>query len=156
MHARTPEGQSKTARVPDGCVFGDFIPERLVAGGGLAVTAEDYIRFAEMLRRGGTAEDGTRLISEKMVRTMATPRVPEEVKMGDERWGLGMRVVVGQGYPHGLPVGCFGRSGAYGTHFWVDPVNRISVVMMKNSLYDGGAGNRSACQLERDVSASLC
>ena len=33
--------------------------------------------------------------------------VEAEIMMGDERWGLGMRVVVGQGYPHGLPVGCF-------------------------------------------------
>ena len=76
--------------------------------------------------------------------------------MGSERWGLGMRVITGAGYPHGLGVGCFGWSGAYGTHFWVDPENRISAVMMKNSMYDGGAGNRSACQLERDVTDALC
>ena len=66
-----------------------------------------------------------------------------------------MRVITSPAYPHGLGVGCFGWSGAYGTHFWVDPENRLSVVMMKNSRYDGGAGNRSACELERDVTDSL-
>ena len=155
MHNRTAEGTSETFPTPKGCVFGDFVPERLLAGGGLAVTAEDYIRFAEMLLMGGVAEDGTRVLSREMVRRMTAPHVPEEIDMGSERWALGMRVVVGADYPHGLGMGCFGWSGAYGTHFWVDPANGICAVMMKNSLYDGGAGNRSACQLERDVSDSL-
>lgn len=155
MHSRTKEGESKTVPMPRECVFDIFLPERMLAGAGLAVTAEDYIRFADMLCSGGLAEDGTRVLSEEAVRTMSTPQLPEEVEMYGERWGLGMRVVTAPGYPHGLGVGCFGWSGAYGTHFWVDPENCLSVVMMKNSLYDGGAGNQSACQLERDVTASL-
>jgi CubicO group peptidase (beta-lactamase class C family) len=108
-----------------------------------------------MLRRGGTAEDGTRLLSEKMVRVMATPRVPEEVEMGDERWGLGMRVIVGQGYPHGLPVGCFGWSGAYGTHFFIDPKNGIYAVYIKNLLDGGGAGADTAREFERVIMEAL-
>ena len=120
-----------------------------------AVSAEDYIRFADMLCGGGLAENGARVLSEKAVRAMSSPALPEEVEMPVERWGLGVRVIISPDYPQGLGVGCFGWSGAYGTHFWVDPENRVSVVMMKNSLYDGGAGNRSACQLERDVSAAL-
>ena len=155
MHARTKEGKSETAPMPEGCVFGDYLPERMAAGAGIASTAEDYIRFAEMLCHGGVAEDGTRVLSEAAVRQVATDHVPPEVRMGSERWGLGVRVITGADYPHGLGVGCFGWSGAYGTHFWVDPENEISVVMMKNSLYDGGAGNRSACRLEEDVAASL-
>ena len=155
MHERTGDGKSRTATMNKGCVFGDFIPERTSAGAGLAVTAEDYIRFADMLCGGGLAEDGARVLSEDAVRAMSSPALPKEVEMPVERWGLGMRVIISPDYPHGLCVGCFGWSGAYGTHFWVDPENRVSVVMMKNSLYDGGAGNRSACQLERDVSAAL-
>ena len=155
MHNRTAEGRSETGPTSEGCVFADFVPERASAGAGLASTAEDYIRFADMLCSGGLAEDGARVLPEEAVRAMSTPQVPKEVEMYGERWGLGMRVVTAPGYPHGLGVGCYGWSGAYGTHFWVDPENRLSVVMMKNSLYDGGAGNRSACQLEADVSASL-
>ena len=154
MHNRSEQGQSETGATTAGCVFADYFPERLSAGAGLATTAEDYIRFAEMLCFGGIL-NGTRVLSQDTVRCMATPHVPEEIEMGSDRWGLGMRVVVNESYPHGLGVGCFGWSGAYGTHFWVDPQNRVSVVMMKNSLYDGGAGNRSACELERDVTACL-
>ena len=155
MHNRTEDGKSETAPTTPGCVFADFVPERMLAGGGLAVTAEDYIRFADMLCSGGLSETGERVMAAEAVRAMSTPQLPEEVEMYGERWGLGMRIVTAPGYPHGLGVGCFGWSGAYGTHFWVDPENRLSVVMMKNSLYDGGAGNQSACALERDVSAAL-
>ena len=155
VHNRTPDGRSITAEMPKGCVFENYITARLMAGGGIAATAEDYIRFADMLCAGGVAEDGCRVLSESMVHRMAAPNMPEEIDMGCERWGFGMRIVTCPGYPHGLGVGCFGWSGFYGTHFWVDPENKLAVVMMKNSYFDGGAGNSSACALERDVSEAL-
>ncbi len=155
MHDRTAEGKSVDAPMPENCVFEDYIPERKAAGAGIATTAEDYIRFADMLCQNGVSPDGTRVLSENAVKRMSTPNVPAEINMGCEQWGLGVRVIAEEGYPHGLGVGCFGWSGAYGTHFWIDPVNKLSVVMMKNSRYDGGAGNRSACELERDVCAAL-
>ncbi len=155
VHRRTPEGNSETAVMPEDCVFENYITARLMAGGGIATTAQDYIRFADMLCAGGVGEDGCRVLSETMVRRMATPNMPEEIDMGCERWGFGMRIVTAPGYPHGLGVGCFGWSGFYGTHFWVDPENKLAVVMMKNSYFDGGAGNSSACQLEKDVSEAL-
>lgn len=155
MHDRTADGKSVDTAMPEGCVFEDFIPERKAAGAGLATTAEDYIRFAEMLCTGGISGAGTRVLSEEAIKQMSVSHVPAALKMGCEQWGLGVRVITEAGYTHGLGVGCFGWSGAYGTHFWVDPVNKLSVVMMKNSRFDGGAGNRSACELERDVSDSL-
>lgn len=154
MHDRTADGKSVCAQTAEGCVFEDFILERMAAGAGLASTAEDYIRFAEMLCSCGRTREGGRVLSERAVARMSAPNVPEGL-MGCEKWGLGVRVITGADYPHGLGVGCFGWSGAYGTHFWVDPENGISAVMMKNSRYDGGAGNRSACEFERDVSAAL-
>lgn len=50
-----------------------------------------------------------------------------------------------------LPVGAFGWSGAYGTHFWIDPVNSIAAVYMKNSVFDGGSGAVTAANFEKDV-----
>ncbi len=108
-----------------------------------------------MLRRDGLSKNGAEVLSEAAVQRMYTPRATEEIMLGSERWGLGVRVIVNGDYPHGLGEGCFGWSGAYGTHFWVDQKNRLTVVMLKNSRFDGGAGNRSACELEEDVSASL-
>ena len=68
--------------------------------------------------------------------------------------GLGVRVITGDGYPW-LPEGTFGWSGAYGTHFWVDPVNEIVAVYMKNSRYDGGSGALTGKHFEEDVFSSI-
>ncbi len=155
MHSRTSDGRSKNAAMPDGCVFSNYITARMPAGAGLMTSADDYAKFAEMLLEGGVTHDGTRLVSENAIKLMSSPQIPDSIDMGNEKWGLGVRIVTSKDYPHGLGIGCFGWSGAYGTHFWIDPKNRITAVMMKNSLYDGGGGNRSACSLERDVCASL-
>ena len=72
----------------------------------------------------------------------------------NERWGLGVRVIVKDAYQT-LPVGTFGWSGAYGSHFWIDPVNKVAAVYMKNSLFDGGAGNESARNFEKAVNDSF-
>ena len=151
IYDRDADGRGFDSATVEGCVFEDFLPERSSAGAGLASTASDFSVFAETLRLGGVSPSGVRILSEEAVRLMRTPNVPESIPMGYERWGLGVRVIVDSRYPHGLCPGCFGWSGAYGTHFWVDPENRITAVMMKNSRYDGGAGNMSACGLERDV-----
>ena len=153
MHNRTENGESENSIRPTGCVFDGFLTKRMPAGAGLVTTADDYIKFADMLCFGGKSKDGKQILSENAVNLMSTPQCDKS--LGYEKWGLGVRVVTSEDYPHGLDIGCFGWSGAYGTHFWVDRKNRISVVMMKNSCYDGGAGNKSACQLERDVSESL-
>ena len=94
------------------------------------------------------------IIREDTFRLMHTPFVSEAIMPGSERWGLGVRVIVGEDYEN-LPVGAFGWSGAYGTHFWIDPTNNIAAVYMKNSLFDGGAGNESARNFEKAVNDSL-
>jgi CubicO group peptidase (beta-lactamase class C family) len=73
---------------------------------------------------------------------------------GSERWGLGVRVITGEDYGP-LPVGAFGWSGAYGTHFWVDPTNEICAVYLKNSVWDGGSGAITARHFEEDVFSAL-
>ena len=85
---------------------------------------------------------------------MHTLIVPEEIKPHVERWGLGVRVIVKEEYKT-LPVGTFGWSGAYGSHFWVDPINQVAAVFMKNSLFDGGAANESARNFEKAVNDSF-
>lgn len=138
----------------EGCVFGSIPPGVRCSGGGLASTAEDYSLFAETLLNDGLAPNGNRVLSEQTAKLLHTPFVPESMQNSSERWGLGVRVVVRPDYPEGLAVGTFGWSGAYGTHFWVDPENRVTVVYMKNTTNDGGPGE-SGKQVERDVSASL-
>ena len=79
--------------------------------------------------------------------------VSEKIMPSYERWGLGVRVIVNEECPT-LPAGAYGWSGAYGPHFWIDPANNIFAVYMKNSLYDGGAGNESGNKFEAAVYSS--
>lgn len=147
-HDRIDGRSANAVNQPSG-VFEDF-PTTLFSGSaGLASTLPDYVRFAEMLCQGGVTADGTRLLSADLVRAMGTATVPESVMPGHQKWGLGVRVITGDGCP--LPPGCFGWSGAYGTHFWVDPLHRITAVYLKNSRYDGGSGAVSSFNFEKDV-----
>ena len=146
------DGKVFTEKGAAGCVFGSFPVTYHAAGAGLASTADDYMKFALMLLNGGKAEDGTVVLSEETLKLMSTP-VADDTSAGNNRWGLGVRVIIKPGDT--LPVGCFGWSGAYGTHFWIDPVNKVAAVYMKNSAYDGGAGNQSANEFEKDIMKSF-
>lgn len=131
-------------------IFGGLPMTYFCGGAGLVSTVADYEKFADMLLAEGKSKNGERILSEETVRLMRTVAVPESIMPGNQRWGLGMRVIADPSYV-GLPVGCFGWSGAYGTHFWVDPENEIVGIYMKNSRYDGGSGAKTAANFEKDV-----
>ena len=103
--------------------------------------------------RVGLSRD-TAVLSRRSVQRMCTPvTVPgDEQEHPSEVFGCGVRVTLRDGI---LPCGCFGWSGAYGTHFWIDPRNEITAVLMRNSFYDGGAGSSIARRFERDVMSAL-
>lgn len=145
MHTRTV-GESRVGKVYDGCVFERFPANHALAGAGLTSTLGDYVRFAEMLQN-----EGAGLVSNESMKLYRSALVPDEVmKNALHNWGFGVRVITSEDYGP-LPVGTFGWSGAYGSHFWVDPTNRITAVFMKNSRFDGGAGNKSAKAFENAV-----
>ncbi|MBR3942172.1 MAG: beta-lactamase family protein [Clostridia bacterium] len=135
----------------ENCVFRKFPCTHFLGGAGLISTLSDYDKFAQMLLNGGILK-GNRILSEATVKEMATAHVPESIQGKDIRWGLGVRVITGKDV---LPKGCFGWSGAFGTHFWVDPENKITVLYMKNAHYDGGAGAKTARNFEKDVYISI-
>ena len=137
----------------DGAVFGGVPNSRCCGGGGLASTLADYEKFAQMLLHEGTY-NGVTVLRKETIRQMKTPQVSGKIMPGAQKWGLSMRVITEKSYAY-LPVGSFGWSGAYGTHFWVDPANGIAAVLMRNSLIDGGAGARTAVRLEKLVYSSL-
>ena len=143
------------APMPQGCVFENFPTTWFCGGAGLAGTLGDYVKFAEMLCGGGATEQH-RILSEQSVREMGSASLRRIVHHDPsliELWGLGVRVMVSENAC--IPKGCFGWSGAYGTHFWVDPTNRITAVYMKNSAFDGGSGAITSAHFEEDVYASL-
>lgn len=147
------DGVASIAHFPENTVFGGIPTSCCCGGAGLASTLDDYKKFANMLLRKGNA-DGKQLVSEKLITELATPQLSKKIMGGDVIWGLGVRIVVSENYKD-LPVGAYGWSGACGTHFWVDPENDIVAIYMKNSVYDGGSGAKTARQFEKDVNAAL-
>lgn len=136
-----------------GCVVDSVPVTHHLGGSGLISTLDDYIKFAEMLQNGGMAANG-RVLEESWVREMARPQLDPALMNEKVNQGLGVRVVVGESYPW-LAVGSYGWSGAYGTHFWVDPANGITAVYLKNSRYDGGSGAVTGKHFEEDVFSAI-
>lgn len=152
MHIRKDD-KNDEFEMFEGCVFEAFPSTHYLGGAGLVSTISDYMKFAKMLLNRGKT-DTKRIVSEESIALMSTPWVPKEVQNGNERWGLGVRVITEPEYLY-LPIGTFGWSGAYGSHFWIDPENDICAVFMKNSKTDGGAANESARFFEKAVYTSF-
>jgi CubicO group peptidase (beta-lactamase class C family) len=103
-----------------------------MGSGGLISTAEDYLPLGVMLANGGQL-NGKRLLSPKTVEMMRSVHAPDTLpgRQPGEGYGLSVRVVSDHAKRGTLlSTGSFGWSGAYGTHFFVDPVEQIVAVLM--------------------------
>ena len=147
MHNKK-DGKSTVGKTYDRCVIEYFPTQNPLGGGGLISSLSDYLNFASMLLCGGVF-DGKRILSENAIAEMSRPRV----KRSTDYWGYGVRVVADEGRV--LPVGSYGWSGMYGSHFWIDPSNKIIGIYMKNSRFDGGSGAKTSRNFEKDVYACL-
>ena len=152
MHRRD-NGENAEGKTIDGCVFCNIPSTHPLGGAGLVSTMKDYSAFAKMLLNRGTV-NGNRIVSEETFALMCTPHIPKEIMKKTASWGLGVRVIADEAYPF-LPVGAFGWSGAWGSHFWIDPKNDLAAVFLKNSYYDGGGDNESGKKFEEAVVTSL-
>jgi CubicO group peptidase (beta-lactamase class C family) len=127
-------------------------PKWFSGGGGMVSSAEDYVRFCQMLLNGGEL-DGIRLLSPKTVELMTSDHLPPGVtynpgyvaavqdiaptpEMG-EGFGLGFLVRKDVGH-NPLPgsVGDFSWTGAHGTYFWVDPKEKLVATLMVQNPFD--------------------
>lgn len=114
-------------------------------GGGLVSTADDYLRFAEMLRAGGVLEGKSgdvRLLAPKTVEVMTSNALPgdiasmgqpvfSEVPFDGIGFGLGVAVMLDPARAKTLGSrGDFGWGGMASTVFWVDPVLDLTIVFL--------------------------
>ncbi|MFC4598695.1 serine hydrolase domain-containing protein [Cohnella hongkongensis] len=132
-------------------------PTYYSGAGGLFGTLEDYCRFARMLAGEGKFE-GKRILSAKTVREMASPQLPDGIEgfPGWQTWGLGMRVVTeGDSAETPLTTGSYGWSGAWGTHFWIDPGRDLFAVLMINLANAGGSEAETAREFESAVMGAV-
>lgn len=105
---------------------------------GLVSTAEDFLRFSQMLLNKGEL-GGVRLLKAETVASMTINGLPESVlkdRGGNIGWGLGnVDVVVGAGSRGYLTaIGEYGWDGSAGTFFAVDPSKELVVTLMTQNL----------------------
>lgn len=119
------------------------VPDRAQAlrfecgGGGLASSALDYLRFAQMLLGGGVLGD-TRILGRKTVEAMRTDRMTPEIEnhiadLDPNSQGYGFGLTVAVRGPASTLMGSPGEfywNGAYGTLWWADPAEDLAVVFM--------------------------
>ncbi len=108
-------------------------------GGALFSTAADYARFCQMIVNGGEL-DGVRLLKPETVQLMHTNALPPGVTVGlggpGTVFGLDFAIapdskISGEPWPEGT----YYWSGIYGTFFWIDPRNHLTVVGMLQRAY---------------------
>ena len=100
--------------------------------GGLMTDAEDYLQFGQMLMNGGQW-NGKRLLGTKTVELMSSVHAPDTLpgRRKGLSFGLSVQVVsdpIAAGYR--VSEGSFGWDGAFGTHFWVDPKEKVVGILM--------------------------
>ena len=117
-------------------------PTFLSGGGGLTSTTHDYLRFCEMLRRGGEL-DGARILGPRTVAMMRRNHLKggadlaamtaggfsETVDTG-VGFGLGFASVIDPVRNASIAAGDFYWGGLASTIFWVDPAEDLCVVFM--------------------------
>ncbi|NEK84196.1 beta-lactamase family protein [Blastococcus saxobsidens] len=115
-------------------------PAFLSGGGGLVSTAGDYLRFVEMLRRGGSF-DGGRLLGPRTLAHMVTNHIPggqdletfgrplfAETPLRGVGFGLGFSMILDPARYGGVAsAGDYSWGGAASTAFYVDPVEDLTV-----------------------------
>ena len=113
-------------------------PALLEGAVGLLSTAEDFVKFSQMLLNKGELA-GTRLLKSETVASMTVNALSDPVlqgKGGNVGWGLGnVDVVVGPGSRGYLTaIGEYGWDGSIGTFFAVDPSKELVVTLMTQNV----------------------
>lgn len=114
-------------------VLFDTSPSAYFSGSyGLKSTAEDYLRFEQMLVNGGELF-GSRLLSPRTVTMMSSNQTKDLFSNNAEGQGFGYTVATSEN-----PIvanqrrarGAFGWGGALGTRSWSDPEEELTAVIM--------------------------
>lgn len=121
--------------------------------GGLFSTASDVAAFGQMILRGGTTAQGTRILSEAAVREMTSTQTGDILNKGkgENGYGLGFstsRMSKGENGP--VVAGPCGHGGAYATNLWIDPDKKLlTVFMVQHAGFPGNEGGKIRSTFEK-------
>jgi CubicO group peptidase (beta-lactamase class C family) len=127
-------------------------PSMASGGGGMVSTAQDYLRFAQMLLNGGEL-DGVRILAPATVQLMTANHLAPSLMTGE--FSIGPEVIrPGMGWGYDCAVftdplqadevvgkGTFFWLGAADTWFWIDPTNDLIFVGMTQRMMGPGQPN---------------
>jgi CubicO group peptidase (beta-lactamase class C family) len=140
-------------------------PTFFSGGGGLTSTTEDYMRFCEMLRRGGEFE-GARILGPRTIALMHRNHLKDgkdltqmaiggfsETANEGVGFGLGFASTLDSVKNGSIGEGDYYWGGAASTIFWIDPVEDLTVVFMTQFMPSGTFNFRG--QLKSIVYSSI-
>jgi CubicO group peptidase (beta-lactamase class C family) len=141
LYESGPDGLTDATDSDHGWQLVDPLPTGYYSGSaGLLGSLDAYDRFVQMLAGKGIY-GSKRILIESTVQAMTSEASGPDMFPG-LFWGLGMSVRKDPqlaGSP--LSAGSYGWSGAYGTHFFIDPVKALTGVMVMQVSNIGGAGS---------------
>jgi len=142
LYGKTEKGDLELL---DTAVGGEYSEVKLFSGGhGLISTAQDYLRFAQLLLNGGELE-GVRLLGRKTIELMTINHLPAAllpITMGDPwpgfGYGLGFGVLIDLAQAGIMgSAGNIRWSGWANTHFWVDPEEQLIGILLLQYIPGG-------------------
>ena len=125
-------------------------PEFFMGGGGLYSTAGDYMKFLQMVLHGGTF-NGKRILEKETIEEMSENQIGDlkvtaltstnpgltndyEAFPGmTKKWGLGFLITT-EDASTGRKAGSLSWAGLANTYFWIDPVSRITGIILTQIL----------------------
>ncbi|MBS1487467.1 MAG: beta-lactamase family protein [Bacteroidetes bacterium] len=105
-------------------------------GAGLSSTVDDYAKFLQLFLNKGEY-NGVRLLSRKTVELMLTEQLHAPIK---EKFGLGFGLETPDNdYRSPYSIGSFSWGGAFNTHYWADPKEKL-IGMVFTNMYNSPYG----------------
>ncbi|GAB7543103.1 serine hydrolase domain-containing protein [Cupriavidus sp. 8B] len=122
-----------------------FAPSRILnpasyhsGGAGMVGTAADILRFLEVIRTGGAP-----LLKPETLQKMTHDQVGVQAQAQGPGWGFGYGwAVLSDASQSDSPQGqgSLQWGGVYGHYWFVDPINKLSVVSLTNTAFEGMSG----------------
>jgi CubicO group peptidase (beta-lactamase class C family) len=147
LYGENDKGELVPSPAPSGAGLGDYTaqPTMPSGGGGIITTAQDYMRFAQMLLNLGEL-DGVRILAPSTVQLMTSNHLAPNLMTGE--FSIGPETIrPGMGWGYDCAVftdpaqadeivgkGTFFWLGAADTWFWVDQTNDLIFVGMTQHM----------------------